>query len=141
MSRSNDNSAVRTRITTNGIGRQHATPVSQVSQRSVDERLSTSRPTIKSNSSGFDISQRANATSSPRLNDRNVTIHDLNPIPAHPDGWRSWQEVSVWLSGIPVTISIHDLREHLRREGNIVYMEMFESTRGYGNDRGRVSFR
>ena len=130
---SDDTTSNRARMIMNVIGPQRATQISQSPQSRVGMGSSASRHAIERNSSGISTSHRAAVAASPHPDSRNATV---NGSLVHPDGWRNWQEVSVKLSRIPETLSVHSVREHFGGEGNVVYLEIFDRY-----NEGRVTFR
>ena len=138
-SSSGDNANARTLMILNGIRQTTSTP--QTSQRAIDMRSSVSRTTAAQDKFRHNTTPRLHAGPSQLPNGLAVSVIDQRRTLPRQADWRSWQQVSVKLFQIPEAASVHDLRDCFNKEGNVVYIEIFEDSQGQRMGSGRVEFR
>ena len=76
---------------------------------------------------------------------------DIAPLQAprpnglrHPQtwiSWKSWDTLAVDLLNVPKEVNTHDLYDAFAKEGNIMYIDLWENSKGEPDSRGRIRFR
>jgi hypothetical protein len=55
--------------------------------------------------------------------------------------WKSWNSLAVDLLNVPKEVNTHDVYDAFSKEGNIMYIDLWENSKGEPDSKGRVRFR
>ncbi|KAI0119787.1 RdRP-domain-containing protein [Daldinia grandis] len=67
------------------------------------------------------------------------TLQSFNTIGIKPQ-WSSWADISLRIRGLPLTTTTFDLWSHFKKNGEVVFIELFEKNNGTREGSGRIRF-